>query len=118
MAESSNSSWIRSSPIPSLMEATSISCLEAMSSGKAIVSTDVGGLPELIDDDVDGFLIKPRNPKAMAEKILGLINDITLRDKFGKNARKKIEQYFSWNKIAEKTEQVYQKALKYHSWKY
>ena len=96
---------------PSLMEATSISCLEAMSSGKAIVSTDVGGLPELIDDNIDGLLIKPRYPKAMAEKILQLINDVELRNSLGKKARKKVEENFSWSKIAGKREIIYHKVL-------
>jgi glycosyltransferase involved in cell wall biosynthesis len=96
---------------PSLMEATSISCLEAMSSQKAIVSTNVGGLPELIENDVDGFLVEARDPIALAEKILKMANDFKLRGEMGKNARQKVESCFTWNKIAEKTEQVYQNVL-------
>ena len=100
---------------PSLMEATSISCLEAMSSGKAIVSTDVGGLPELIDNGVDGLLIKPRDPSAMAEKIILLVKDKKLRNRLGRSARKKVEKSFSWTRIAGRTDEVYKKVLKSYS---
>ena len=51
--------------IPSLMEAVSLSAVEAMASGSIVVSTNVGGMPELIEDNVNGFLIEPKNSVAI-----------------------------------------------------
>lgn len=55
--------------IPSLMEAVSLSALEAMASGCLVISTDVGGMPELITDGVDGYLVKPKNANALSKAI-------------------------------------------------
>lgn len=96
---------------PSLMEATSISCLEAMASAKAIVSTNVGGLTELLHDGVDGLLVNPRDSMAIADKIKLLCSDKDLRIRLGNNARKRVEEFYTWKIIAEKTERVYKNVL-------
>ena len=100
--------------LPSLMEATSISCLEAMACGKAIISTNVGGLPELIEDKVNGVLVEPRNSSQIAEQILNLLSDEKLRKILGDNSRLKVENYFSWRCIAVQTQKVYEQVIKYY----
>jgi glycosyltransferase involved in cell wall biosynthesis len=96
---------------PSLMEATSISCLEAMASGKAIVSTDVGGLAQLIIDYETGLLVKPRDEVMLAHKLCELLEDCTLGNRLGANARRMVEEHFTWSRIAQQTEAIYKKVL-------
>ena len=63
--------------LPSLMEATSISGLEAMAAGLPLVGTEVGGIPELIQNGENGFLCRPADPRDLATKIdLLLANDL------------------------------------------
>ena len=97
------------SVLPSLMEATSISGLEAMAAGLPLVGTAVGGIPELIQDGKNGYLCKQADPEDLAEKITKLLGEnIQL---LGKQSRKMIEERFDWKNIAEKTLEEYRKAL-------
>ena len=95
--------------LPSLMEATSISGLEAMAAGLPLVGTAVGGIPELIEDEKNGYLCKPADPEDLAKKIsLLLKRDIQA---LGRQSRKMIEENFDWTTIAQKTLTTYKKAL-------
>lgn len=91
--------------LPSLMEATSISGLEAMAAGLPLVGTDVGGIPELIKDGKNGYLCKPADPEDLAKNI----NRILAEDykAYGKNSRKMVEDHFDWAKIASITHGAY-----------
>lgn len=98
--------------LPSLMEATSIAGLEAMSTGKPLVGTTVGGIPQIIDDGVTGILILPRDSERLANAIIFLLENEELRKSMGKNARERVEKELSWDAIAKKTFNVYQRLLK------
>jgi len=97
------------SVLPSLMEATSISGLEAMASGLPLVGTRVGGIPELIEDGKNGFLCEPANEKDLAEKI-DLLLSKDLR-KLGDHSRAMVERKFDWQKIADQTLEAYESVL-------
>jgi len=95
--------------LPSLLEATSISGLEAMAAGLPLVGTEVGGIPELIEDGVNGYLCKPADPEDLAAKInLLLQQDLP---QLGSSSRQKVEEKFDWDKIAEATALAYQTLL-------
>ncbi len=95
--------------LPSLMEATSISGLEAMAASLPIVGTTVGGIPELVKDGITGYLCKPINPQDLAQKIdLLLENDYK---KMGKNAAKIAKKDFDWNTIAKSVINEYKRVL-------
>ena len=79
--------------VASLSEGLPISLIEAMTAGCAIVTTDVGGIGEIIDDGVTGFLVPPKNEYAFAEKIVCLLRDDELRKNLADNAKKASEQY-------------------------
>ena len=81
--------------IPSLWENCPYSCLEAMAAGRAIVSSDAGGMPELIEDDVCGLLATTGDVEATATAIARLLGDVALRERLGRSARKKIEERFT-----------------------
>ena len=78
---------------------------------KPVVVTDVGAMPEIVDDGVTGFIVPPRNSEALAEAIIKLLKDEKLRKQMGENAYKKLKTDLSWDKIAEKTIEVYKKAI-------
>jgi len=97
--------------MPSLVEATSLACLEAMASGCAVVATRVGGLAELIEDGVDGLLVEPKNPQQIADAVCKLLQDADLRQRLALNARKKVVDRYSWKRQAEKVVTVYERLL-------
>jgi len=97
--------------LPSLSEGFPNVLLEAMAAGLPIVATRVGGLPEIVTEGENGFLVEPRNSQQLAEKIMLLLQDEEIRKGFSTNNIKKAEQY-SWSKIVTSLEEVYLKAKK------
>lgn len=73
-------------------------CLEAMASGLAVVSTKVGGYKEAVSDGEDGFIISIDSFEDLAEKINILMEDKKMLQKFKINARKKMEEYYDWER--------------------
>jgi len=82
--------------LPSLMEATSISGLEAMACGLPLVGTTVGGIPALIKDGENGFLVSPRDPLAIYQKVKVLMEDRSIVKSFAQQSRAFVEHHFSW----------------------
>jgi len=82
---------------PSLHEGFGRAIMEALAMEKAVVATNVGGIPDLIKDGENGFLVEPNNPKMLAEKIKELMENKELREKFGKAGRKWVSENFEWN---------------------
>jgi glycosyltransferase involved in cell wall biosynthesis len=72
--------------IPSLAEARSLAAQEAMACGKPVIATNVGGLPEIIEDKKNGLLVTPRNPQAIFEAILTLILNPALAESLAESA--------------------------------
>ena len=68
---------------------------EAMASGKPLVGTRVGGIPEIIDDGKSGFLVPRRDTQAMAARILDLLRDEDLRRRMGEAGRRIAIQKFN-----------------------
>lgn len=81
---------------------------------KPVVATNVGSIPEVVDDGKTGFIVPPRDEKALADAIIKLLKDENLRKEMGENAYKKMKEELSWDKIAEKTIEVYKKAINEH----
>ena len=78
---------------------------------KPVVVTDVGAIPEIVDDGKTGFIVPSKNPGALADAIVKLLKDEKLRREMGENAYKKLKMDMSWDKIAEKTIKVYKEAM-------
>jgi len=77
---------------------TPVSVIEAMALGLPIVSTNVGGMPYLIDNEKDGLLVPPADTAAMVAAIIRVYTDTQLRADMHVNARKKVER-FDWNHV-------------------
>jgi len=84
--------------------------IEAMSVGRPVIGTRVGGIPEWLDDGKTGFLVDPGNSAQIAEKVIQLFSNRKLMDKMGENGRKKAEQLDIKNHIKE-IEIVYQEVI-------
>jgi len=93
--------------LSSLSEGMSIALLEAMAAGLPVVTTNVGGNPEIVKDNETGFLVPPKNPELLAEKIITLLSDQKLAAAMGEMGRRRAEEYFSINKMARSYEQLY-----------
>jgi glycosyltransferase involved in cell wall biosynthesis len=76
----------------SILEGQPLGVVEAMAYGCPIVTTSVGGIPELIKDGVNGLLCMPGDPACLAQKIRALIEDPALRTRLGHAARHSYEQ--------------------------
>lgn len=96
---------------PSLAEGFGIVFLEAMAAELAIIGTPVGGIPDFLQNNVNGLFCEPENPKNIAEKIEILIKNKELKDKLIKNAKKVINEVYNWDKIGKEIKSVYKKVL-------
>lgn len=75
--------------LPTYAEAMPVSVIEAMAAGNAIVTTPVGGIPEVVDDGETALFFSPGNPHELADRIAVLLSDSELRRRLGANARKR-----------------------------
>lgn len=96
---------------PTFAEALPVSWIEAMAMQKAIVASNIGWATEVIDDGINGLLAHPKEHKLYAEKINTLLENATLRSKFGVEARKKVQQKFSTEVVAKQSADFYQKLI-------
>ena len=85
--------------------------LEALSSGLPTVTTNVGGIPEMIEDGKNGFLVKPSNPQELANQVLFYIEHPAVASEMSLLARKTIVERFDWRFIVKKVLRVYDEAL-------
>jgi glycosyltransferase involved in cell wall biosynthesis len=92
--------------LPSFHEGFSQTVLEAMSFGKPVVVSPMAAYP-IVENNIDGYIVPPSNVSSMADTIIRLLMDESLREKIGNNARKKAELY-SWRFCAQKLYKVYE----------
>lgn len=93
--------------LPSLSEGLSLTVIEGMAMKKPVLATDAGGNPEIITPGVDGLLVPPANPNALAAGIEQLAGDRELASAMGEEARKTVEKRFTARMMAEKTAGIY-----------
>lgn len=96
---------------PSTYEPFGIVALEAMLAGVPTVVSDVGGLNEIVEHGVTGMKSYAGNSNSIADSILALLYDHALAATVSKNAKAKVKELYNWNKIAQDTHFVYQKAI-------
>jgi glycosyltransferase involved in cell wall biosynthesis len=85
--------------------------LEALSTGLPVVTTNVGGIPEMIEDGRNGFLVEPFNSRELADRILYYLEHPAAASEMALLARKTIENQFDWRLIVKKVVKVYDEAL-------
>lgn len=93
--------------IPSLMEAVSLSALEAMACGRIILSTNVGGFPQIINNGKTGYMVEAKDSEALAKKLASIIRNFESEKIIGNNAREFVIRNYSWENIAKQTISIY-----------
>lgn len=84
---------------------TPVSVIEAMACGLCIVSTNVGGIPYLLEDECDALLVPPNDPEAMADAVRRILTEPGLAERLSRNARAKAEQ-FDWSIVLPQWEKL------------
>ena len=97
--------------VPSLSEGFSNTVLEAMAAEKPLIATNVGGNPEVVTDGETGFLVRPRDGKAIAEKILFLFQNEKVRSEMGAAALCRIQNDFTAERMVKLYEEFYEDLL-------
>jgi len=97
--------------LPSYVENLPISLLEAMAAGLPAIASDVGMIPELVQDGVNGFIIKAGDVTAIAERIIKLAQDKDLRISMGKRNLELVKERYDMPMMADKIDRIYKELL-------
>ena len=96
---------------PAIWEHFSISNLEALACGTPVISTPIGATPEVVKDGLNGMLVPPNEPLALASALEKLLKNETLRELYGRRGREIVENFFSWKIVSEKVTEIYRRLL-------
>ncbi len=97
--------------LPAIYENFPFAILEAQATGLPVISTKVGGIPEFLADNENGFLIDPGDSEQLTQRILTLLQDPKLARELGRRGRKLIEEKFAWHLITSQVIDLYHKLL-------
>ena len=93
--------------LPSYREALGLVILEAMALARPVVASDVGGIPEMVEDGVTGLLVPPRDPGALADAIVRLLTDHPLADTLARNGHRLVRERFCVERMVADIEGLY-----------
>jgi len=93
-------------------ESFGVAIMEASSCAKPVVVAKVGGLPEVVEDGVTGFVVPPRNEQETAKAIEKLLLDAELRVKIGNNGRDRVRALYNWDDNVKQMMDVYKEVIK------
>ncbi len=74
--------------------------LEAMACATPVVGSKVGGIKTSVADGKTGYLVPPKDPEALAGRLLRLLSDESLRERLGRAARRRIKEHYTWERVA------------------
>jgi glycosyltransferase involved in cell wall biosynthesis len=97
--------------LPSVREGFGIVILEAMAAELPIVATNVGGIPSIIENETNGFLVEPQDAAQIADKVSLILNSPQMKFNLSKNNREKVQKY-SWDSSITALEKVYSDCLR------
>lgn len=100
---------------PSLTEEFGIVNLEALSCETPVVASAVGGIREIIKNDVNGLLVPPNDPTKLGDALKKLLGNKELREKYGINGRRIVKEHFSWDIIAKELISIYETTARNHN---
>jgi len=85
--------------VPSRAEAFGLVNIESMSMGTPVIASRVDGIQEIVRDGIDGYLVPPDDPAALAEKLVALLQNPTLRQEMGQSARSRFTTVYEQSKV-------------------
>ncbi|MBE9489607.1 MAG: glycosyltransferase family 4 protein [Bacteroidetes bacterium] len=85
--------------------------LEAFAAGKPVIGSNIGGIPELIDEGIDGFIFQPKDIDVLSEKIKWIWSNRTMAKKMGMQGRKKVEEHFNEESHYVRLMEIYESVL-------
>lgn len=97
--------------VTSISESFGVAAVEAQSMEVPVVATDADGFKEVVDDGVTGIIVKKKNPKSIAEGLMKLVLDKNLRQRMGKNGRKRVREKFDIEVNVLQMENAYKRAM-------
>ena len=91
--------------IPSIIvsghtEGLGVVTIEAMACGTSVIGSDVGGIPDVIQNEYNGFLVSEKSSKELAQKIIKLLSNNDMQNKFIRNGIKLVDEKFNWDVIS------------------
>jgi len=97
--------------MPSHMESFGVAALDAAAVARPVVATNVGGIPEVVDDGRTGILVPPGDPKRLAEAIIKLGSDVDLINNMGQAGLRMVKDRFAWNKSLDMMAELYERLI-------
>ena len=97
--------------LPSINEGTPVSAIEALAAGRPVVATRVGGVPDVVRDGEDGFLVDPGDVDALADRLARLAADPELRERLGASGRARVIPRYSVERLVDDIDLLYRSLL-------
>lgn len=101
--------------LPSVKEGMPYALLEAMQAGLPIITTSVGAIPEMLENEMNGLIVPPTNSRILAEAIQRLLRNHDLRENLSQRVALEFQEKFSFEKMLGKTSQIYQNLLRFEN---
>jgi glycosyltransferase involved in cell wall biosynthesis len=97
--------------LPSINEGTPVSAIEALAAGRPVVATRVGGVPDVVREGEDGFLVEAGDVDALAERLARLAADPELRERLGAAGRARVVPRYSVERLVDDIDLLYRSLL-------
>jgi glycosyltransferase involved in cell wall biosynthesis len=97
--------------MPSRMESFGVSALEAAAVGRAVIASDVGGIPEVVQQNKTGILVPPENPEALADAIQRLAENPTEMERMGKAGYEMVKAQYNWQRSLDIMSELYERVI-------
>ncbi len=97
--------------LPSVNEGTPVSAIEALATGTPVVANRVGGVPDVVRDGIDGFLVEPGDVEGAAERLAMLARDPGLRTRLGEAGRERVRARYAVTRLVDDIDRLYRSLL-------
>jgi len=97
--------------MPSEMESFGLAALEAMACGVPVIATRVGGVPDVVRDGVDGYLVDVGDAASLGERLADLANDPAMREEMGREGRERVLERYAVSRLVDDIDKLYRELL-------